>query len=44
MAYNAGGTSANHGEYYFAPNAAALGGTNGVFMKIAKNILTRIAQ
>ncbi|MFN8411923.1 MAG: hypothetical protein U0Z26_06005 [Anaerolineales bacterium] len=41
IATQAGGTSANHGEYYFAPDASGL---SAIFTKIADNIFTRISQ
>ncbi len=40
-ALDAGGTNANHGEYYFAPGPAEL---REVFRRIAENIATRITQ
>lgn len=41
IATEAGGTSANHGEYYYAPDASGL---SAIFGKIADNIFTRISQ
>lgn len=40
-ASTAGGTSANHGKYYFAPDTSTL---DTIFLDIYKNITTRIAQ
>jgi hypothetical protein len=41
IAQDAGGVSANHGEYHFAPT---LGDLVGVFQDIADNIFTRLTQ
>lgn len=40
-AETAGGSSANHGEYYYSPNTAGL---NAIFDSIARNIFTRISR
>ena len=40
-ALTAGGTSANHGNYYYAPDTSNL---TGIFDDIYKNITTRISQ
>lgn len=41
IAQTAGGTSANHGQYYFAPDASGLA---AIFTAIADNIFTRLSQ
>lgn len=40
-ASTAGGTSANHGKYYYAPDTSTL---DTIFLDIYKNITTRISQ